>query len=99
MHSHHQQKKKKFQYLKKIGGGSFGEVYAATSFLTKEHVAIKREGPEVQPSQLQQENRVIQTVSGSPGFPTFKYFGYEGHHLILATDLLGKNLRTLRDSC
>ena len=95
--SHHH--KAKFKYLKKVGGGSFGEVYAATSYLTREHVAIKREGPEVQPSQLQQENKIIQTLSGAPGFPLFKYFGYEGHHTILATELLGKNLRTLMGFC
>lgn len=91
--------KKKFKCIKKIGEGSFGKVYAAISFLSYEHVAIKKEFNQIQASQLQEESRVLQAVTKSPGFPIFKYFGFEGSHMILATNLMGKNLKTLFKLC
>lgn len=96
---HHNREQDRFKYMKKIGSGSFGMIYKGVLNSTGEIVAIKRENPDLSPSQVHKEHSIYKILSKAEGFPEEKYYGQEGHHKILALSYLGKNLNELFDIC
>ena len=54
---------------KKIGSGSFGEIYRALDEKTGNDVAIKIEKLDVPKPQLAEEARLLSRLKGMPGFP------------------------------
>lgn len=86
---------KKYKVREKIGGGTFGEVYSAENLNTGEIVAVKLEPVETKNSQLVNENRVYQNMSGAVGFPHIYWYGKEGNYNCIVFDLLGKSMQNL----
>ena len=84
---------------KKIGSGSFGEIYEGMNLQTHEKVAIKLEKTNTQHPQLLYESNVIRLLQGGPGLPTVHWFGTEGNYNLMVLDLLGPSLEDLFTSC
>ena len=85
----------KFQLKKRIGAGSFGEVYIGENLATHELVAVKLEDSSNHPHQLIQESKIYKIVSGSVGFAETYWYGIEGDYNVLVMELLGKSLETI----
>ncbi|KAH0786865.1 Casein kinase I isoform delta-like protein [Histomonas meleagridis] len=89
----------KYRLKKRIGAGSFGEIYAGENVLTHEDVAIKIESVHTRPPQLFVESKIYKTLSGSVGIPSISWFGVEGDYNVLVMELLGKSLEELFVLC
>lgn len=82
----------KFKLKKRIGSGSFGEVYSGENVITKEEVAIKLESIKTKPHQLKIEADLYKKLEGVTGFPSLKWYGVEGDYNVMVIDLLSKSL-------
>ena len=72
-----------FKILRKIGGGSFGEIFEAISTKRGHHVAMKLENCESKHQQLFHESKVLAELLGTDsvtdkGIPTLFSNGKEG---------------------
>ncbi|GMH22043.1 hypothetical protein Nepgr_023886 [Nepenthes gracilis] len=89
----------KFRLGRKIGGGSFGEIYLGTNIQTNEEVAIKLEPVKTKHPQLLYESKLYKILQGGTGIPNVKWFGVEGDYNVLVLDLLGPSLEDLFNFC
>lgn len=89
----------KYRLKKRIGAGSFGEIYSGENTVTKEEVAIKLETMQTRPPQLQGEARVYKVLSGGSGIPDIKWYGTEGDYNCMVMELLGKSIEELFNLC
>ena len=86
-----------FLVQRRIGGGSFGEVYSGIDQRNmQQKVAIKVEPSNCQFPQLRHESKVYQKLIGVPGFPKLLWYGTQIGYNILVIELLGTDLETLR---
>ncbi|OHT13023.1 CK1 family protein kinase [Tritrichomonas foetus] len=84
-----------FLLKKRIGGGSFGEIYAAEDTRTHKPVAVKLESNQLSVPQLEIEARIYRRLSGNQGIPKLYHYGTDRHYNVMAIDLLGKSLEDL----
>ncbi|GKV11951.1 hypothetical protein SLEP1_g23163 [Rubroshorea leprosula] len=89
----------KFRLGRKIGSGSFGEIYLGTNIQTNEEVAIKLENVKTKHPQLLYESKLYRILQGGTGIPNVKWFGVEGDYNVLVIDLLGPSLEDLFNFC
>ncbi|KAH9713430.1 Casein kinase 1-like protein 2 [Citrus sinensis] len=89
----------KFRLGRKIGSGSFGEIYLGTNIQTNEEVAIKLENVKTKHPQLQYEAKLYKILQGGTGIPNLRWFGVEGDYNVLVIDLLGPSLEDLFNFC
>ena len=89
----------KYRLKKRIGGGSFGEIYSGEQVITKEEVAIKLESIQTRPPQLHLESKIYSILSSATGFPSLKWYGVEGDYNVMVIDMLGKSLEDLLVAC
>ncbi|KAH6773404.1 casein kinase 1-like protein 2 [Perilla frutescens var. hirtella] len=89
----------KFRLGRKIGSGSFGEIYLGTNIQTNEEVAIKLENVKTKHPQLQYESKLYKLLQGGTGIPSVKWFGVEGDYNVLVIELLGHSLEDLFNFC
>ncbi|GFS43850.1 casein kinase 1 [Actinidia rufa] len=89
----------KFRLGRKIGSGSFGEIYLGTNVQTNEEVAIKLENVKTKHPQLLYESKLYRILQGGTGIPNVRWFGTEGEYNVLAMDLLGPSLEDLFNFC
>ncbi|WCJ39485.1 casein kinase 1 [Euphorbia peplus] len=89
----------KYRLGRKIGSGSFGEIYHGTNFQTNDEVAIKLENVKTKHPQLQYESKLYRILQGGTGIPNIRYFGVEGDYSVLVMDLLGPSLEDLFNFC
>ncbi|CAN8230460.1 unnamed protein product [Cochlearia groenlandica] len=89
----------KFRLGRKIGSGSFGEIYLGTNIQTNEEVAIKLENVKTKHPQLLYESKLYRVLQGGTGVPNVKWFGVEGDYNVLVMDLLGPSLEDLFNFC
>jgi serine/threonine protein kinase len=85
----------KYRISKRLGKGSFGEVYQGTDLLTQEQVAIKIEPSTSSHPQLQYESRVLRILEGTRGIPKLHFSGKDQHNIFMVIDLLGPSLEDL----
>lgn len=90
---------KKYRLGRKIGSGSFGDVYLGTDVTTGEDVAIKLERVRSKHPQLLYESKLYRVLQGGIGIPYMRWFGVETHYNVLVTDLLGPSLEDLFNAC
>lgn len=90
---------KRYQLGRKIGSGSFGDIYLGTNIQTNEEVAIKLESAKTRYPQLAYEYRIYRTLQTQKGIPTLRWFGREGDYNVLIMDLLGPSLEDLFNFC
>jgi len=89
----------KYRLGRKIGSGSFGEIYLGTNIQNNEEVAIKLEKVRTRHPQLLYESRIYRILQGGPGIPYIHWFGVEGEYNVLVLDLLGPSLEDLFSFC
>lgn len=89
----------KFRLGRKIGSGSFGEIYLGTNISTNEEVAIKLENVKTKHPQLLYESKLYRILQGGTGIPNVRWFGVEGDYNVLVMDLLGPSLEDLFNFC
>ncbi|KAL0424979.1 UNVERIFIED_CONTAM: Casein kinase-like protein 12 [Sesamum radiatum] len=101
----------KFRLGRKIGSGSFGEIYLGTNIQTNEEVAIKLENVKTKHPQLLYESKLYKLLQGGmfllvgdfsileAGIPNVRWFGVEGDYNVLVMDLLGPSLEDLFNFC
>ncbi|KAL8486649.1 hypothetical protein ACS0TY_022901 [Phlomoides rotata] len=89
----------KFKLGRKIGSGSFGELYLGVNIQTGEEVAVKLESVKTKHPQLHYESKLYLILQGGTGIPHLKWFGVEGEYNAMAIDLLGPSLEDLFNYC
>lgn len=90
---------KKYRIGRKIGSGSFGDIYLGTNIISGEEVAIKLESIRARHPQLEYEARVYRALVGGIGIPFVRWFGSECDYNALVIDLLGPSLEDLFNFC
>ncbi|KAK8939378.1 Casein kinase I isoform delta-like [Platanthera guangdongensis] len=89
----------KFRLGRRVGSGSFGEIYLGTNVQTNEEVAIKLENIKSKHPQLLYESKLYRILQGGTGIPNVRWFGVEGDYNVLVMDLLGPSLEDLFNFC
>jgi casein kinase 1 len=85
----------KFKVGRKLGHGSFGDIYHGQNLKTGEEVAIKLEKIRTRNPKLIPEARILKSIQGGVGIPTLHWFGAEGDFSIMVLELLGASLEDL----
>lgn len=88
----------KYKICRKIGQGSFGDIYLGIAINTGEEVAIMLE-PIKSDSKLISEGRIYRVLQEGSGIPKLYYNGSEADFNILVLELLGPSLSTLKNYC
>lgn len=81
----------KYKILKRIGCGSFGNVYKGVNIIDKKKVAIKVERKDKGYNLLQKESYYLYNLRGI-GIPELISYGYSGNYNVLVQTLLGESL-------
>ncbi|KAJ0967570.1 hypothetical protein J5N97_024487 [Dioscorea zingiberensis] len=89
----------KFRLGKKLGSGSFGELFLGVNIQTGEEVAVKLESVKAKHPQLLYESKLYMLLQGGTGVPHLKWFGVEGEYNVMVIDLLGPSLEDLFNYC
>ncbi|KAI7992638.1 Casein kinase 1-like protein 11 [Camellia lanceoleosa] len=89
----------KFKLGRKIGSGSFGELYLGVNVQTGEEVAIKLESVKTKHPQLHYESKIYMILQGGTGIPNLKWFGLEAEYNVMVIDLLGPSMEDLFNYC
>jgi len=89
----------KYRLGKKIGSGSFGDIYLGTTVTTGEEVAIKLESVKSRHPQLLYESKIYRILSGGVGIPNLNWYGVEGDYNVMVIELLGPSLEDLFMFC
>ncbi|CAF1059136.1 unnamed protein product [Rotaria sordida] len=89
----------KYRLGRKIGSGSFGDIYLGTNIASNEEVAIKLESSRTKHPQLHIESKIYRLMQGGVGIPIIKWCGAEGDYNVLVMDLLGPSLEDLFNFC
>ena len=90
---------KHYKLRKKIGEGSFGNIYMASNIDSKEKekYAVKLESKDLSRSLLEIEAYVLNKIKAF-GIPELKIYGYNSDYNILMMELLGSSLEKLFQS-
>lgn len=89
----------KYRLGRKIGSGSFGDIYLGTNISTGEEVAIKLECIKTKHPQLHIESKFYRMMQGGVGIPQIKWCGSEGDYNVMVMELLGPSLEDLFNFC
>jgi len=90
---------RKYRLGRKIGSGSFGDIYLGTNMTTGEEVAIKLESVKTKHPQLLYESKIYRILHGGLGIPNVRWYGIEGDYNVMVLDLLGPSLEDLFNYC
>ena len=80
---------------KKLGSGSFGQIYQCLNIKTNEILACKIESINELKPQLYHESKILLLMKNCTGFPTCYDFILTDQDKILIMDYLGPNLDTI----
>ncbi|EEB17186.1 cAMP-dependent protein kinase catalytic subunit, putative [Pediculus humanus corporis] len=89
----------KYRLMRKIGSGSFGDIYLGINISNGEEVAVKMEFTRARHPQLQYESKLYKILNGGVGIPHTRWFGQEKNYNVLVMDLLGPSLEDLFNFC
>ncbi|XP_051825258.1 casein kinase I-like [Antechinus flavipes] len=89
----------KYKLIRKIGAGSFGDIYLAINITNNEELAVKLESQKARHPQLLYESRLYKLLQGGMGIPRTRWYGQEKEYNILVMDLLGPSLEDLFNFC
>ncbi|KAJ3435258.1 casein kinase 1-like protein [Anaeramoeba flamelloides] len=90
---------RKYRLGRRIGSGSFGDIYLGTNIITEEEIAIKLENIKTRHPQLQYESKLYTILAGGVGIPKVRWFGREGDYNVMIMDLLGPSFEDLLNYC
>lgn len=89
----------KYRLGRKIGSGSFGDIYLGTNLQNRQEVAIKLECVKSNHPQLHIEAKFYKLMQSGVGIPSIKWCGTEGDYNVLVMELLGPSLEDLFNFC
>ena len=91
----------KYRINRKIGSGSFGEIYSGTVIYqdSNQQVAIKFEKRSARCPQLRHEFKVYRELQGCTGIGRVMYFGTYRDCNVMVMELLGPSLEDLFNQC
>jgi len=89
----------KYRLVRKIGSGSFGDIYLGINIASGEEVAVKLESHKARHPQLLYESKLYKILQGGVGIPHIRWFGNENDYNVLVMDLLGPSLEDLFNFC
>uniref|UniRef100_A0A5S6QRY3 non-specific serine/threonine protein kinase n=1 Tax=Trichuris muris TaxID=70415 RepID=A0A5S6QRY3_TRIMR len=89
----------RFRLGRKIGSGSFGDIYLGQNIHTNEEVAIKLECNKTKHPQLYIEAKLYRIMQGNVGVPQLIWSGVEGDYNVMVVELLGPSLEDLFNFC
>jgi len=89
----------KYRLGRKVGSGSFGDIYIGSNVQTGEEVAIKLESIKSKHPQLLYESKLYKILAGGVGVPNVYWYGVEGDYNVMVIDLLGPSLEDLFSFC
>ena len=89
----------KYVLGKKLGAGSFGQIFEGRERKTGRRVAVKLEERRARHPQLHYEFRLYRALAGGAGIPAVHWYGEEGDYRVLVMDRLGKSLEQLFTQC
>ncbi len=81
--------------MKKVGAGSFGQIYFGQDLIEKIKVAIKLEITRSKYPQLPYENKIYEVLSPHEGIPKIHWFGMEGEFHCMVMEALGPSLEDM----
>jgi len=84
---------------RKLGAGSFGDIYFAISTRTGEELAVKLESSKTRHPMLMYEAKLLKHLQGVPGIANVHYCDVEGDFNVMVMDLLGPSLEDLFSIC
>uniref|UniRef100_A0AAY5K5L5 Protein kinase domain-containing protein n=1 Tax=Esox lucius TaxID=8010 RepID=A0AAY5K5L5_ESOLU len=64
----------KYKLVRKIGSGSFGDIYLAINITNGEEVAVKLESQKARHPQLLYESKLYKILQGGVGIPHIRYY-------------------------
>jgi len=88
-----------FAVGKKLGSGSFGEIYRVVHILTHEEFAVKVESADCKHPQLIYEAKLLKHLQGGPGISQVIYSECDAERNVMVMDLLGPSLEDLFNFC
>ena len=74
---------KKYRLGRKIGSGSFGDIYLGTNLTSGEEVAIKLESVKSKHPQLLYESKIYRILHGGVGVSNVRWYGVEGDYNVM----------------
>ena len=89
----------KYRLVRKIGSGSFGDIYLGINITNGEEVAVKLESVKARHPQLLYESKLYKILQGGIGIPHIRWYGPERDYNVLVMDLLGPSLEDLFNFC
>ncbi|KAI3389959.1 hypothetical protein SNEBB_008012 [Seison nebaliae] len=89
----------RYRIGRKIGSGSFGDIYLGTDTTKNEEVAIKLECVRTKHPQLHIEAKIYRQMKGGIGISNLKWCGSEGDYNVMVMELLGPCLEDLFNFC
>lgn len=84
---------------RKLGSGSFGDIYFAVNTLTGEELAVKLESTKSKHPMLMYEAKLLKHLQGVPGIASVHYCDVDGDYNVMVMDLLGPSLEDLFNIC
>merc|ERR1712002_1174865 len=73
----------KYRLVRKIGSGSFGDIYLGINISNGEEVAIKLESVKARHPQLLYESKLYKILHGGIGIPHIRWYGTERDYNVL----------------
>ena len=89
----------RFRLGRRIGSGSFGEIFLGTDTVSGQEVAVKLEPTNSMHAQLLYEAKLYRVLQGGEGIPAFYAYLVDGASNVLVIELLGPNLEDLFNYC
>ncbi|KAF8111676.1 hypothetical protein N665_0073s0035 [Sinapis alba] len=89
----------KFKLGRKLGSGSFGEIFLGVDVQSREEVAVKLEPLRSRHPQLHYESKIYMHLQGGSGVPHLKWFGVEGEYNCMVIDLLAPSVEEFFNYC
>lgn len=89
----------KYRIVRKIGSGSFGDIYLGVNITSGEEVAVKMESTVARHPQLLYEFKLYKILAGGTGIPHIRHYCTERNYNVLVMDLLGPSLEDLFNFC
>lgn len=89
----------KYRLVRKIGSGSFGDIYLGINVSNGEELAVKLESQKARHPQLLYESKLYKILQGGVGIPHIRWYGQERDYNVMVMDLLGPSLEDLFNFC
>jgi len=84
---------------RKLGRGSFGDIYIVVNTQTGEEFAVKLESTKSKHPMLMYEAKLLKHLQGVPGIANMHHCDVEGDYNVMVMDLLGPSMEDLFNIC